>query len=352
MKVGWFLKTPAWHRLPAAAPFDRHHGVAAVFRIVAGRTERTRMSDSSQRCMPIVLRLAMIVSGSIAVLSFPPNSQLAFGDESNPTATDSPATVDEAPLDESTLRDLRLKRQEAARAFFEATKAAYLADTVTHDQWILAIRELLAADLDAATTPKERITAHARAVTAARAVEAHVTPLHEAGARGGEADKFWHSKAVRLELEIALAKEKLRQAADTARPPAKTDGTKTAPSAVPDTDDVDVAVEQLCRARLEATRRFVDASRAGFDTDTITLDGMIRANRELVAAELDAARTRADRVAAWIGAVAAARALESRVDALHGAQARGGEADKHRHAQAARREAEVELARERQQARL
>jgi hypothetical protein len=117
--------------------------------------------------------------------------------------------VPSQPTSQAELDQLLRERLEAARLLVEATRAAYETDTVTLEQLLSAHRELLNAELAVATTPMERVKAHVKALVAARGVEAKVKALHDAGARGGEAEKYARVKTARLTIEIDLNHEKM-----------------------------------------------------------------------------------------------------------------------------------------------
>jgi len=231
-------------------------------------------------------------------------------------ADDPPEPIELAPLDQ-----LQRERVEAARSFVEETRTAYDKDTITYDLVILAIRELLDAELDAAVTPKEREAARARCAIAAGALETKVKRLYEEGMRGGEADKYGFTRTVLLQAQIELALEKDAAAKDSPE------------------------VEGLRKERLAAARSFAEAARAAYDTDTVTLDLFEQSYRELWKALLDAALTPAERLVTYKSVVDGTRNIETKLIALNAAGARGGEQDKLEMAKVARLAAEINLAR-------
>jgi hypothetical protein len=236
------------------------------------------------------------------------------------------------------------ERVAAARECLTSTRAAFERDTVTLDLVLTAIRDLRAAELDAAATSKERITANFRALTAARAVDSQISELHRVGARGGEADKYWQTKATRLEAEIRLAQAKFSGATDE-RGDTPQDQDKVDQKAAL-VRQYQQELNQLRRERLTAANEFMNAARAAYDTDTITLDILLTAIRERFAARVDAAeKDLAEQLAAHREFVASARAIEARIKALYEAGARGGEAEKYAHVRTTRLEAEIGLAR-------
>jgi hypothetical protein len=256
-------------------------------------------------------------------------------------AADAPPESDvstvQQPLDE-----LIQQRVVAARECLTSTRAAFERDTVTLDLVLTAICDLRAAELDAATTSKERTTAHFRALTAARAMDAQISELYRVAARGGEADKYWQTKAARLEAEISLAREKSGPESDQRgdAPQDQDKADRKQASAVQQQE-----LNQLRQERLAAANRFAVAAQAAYETDTITLDILLTALRERFAARVDAADKNAERLAAHREFIASTQAVETRIKALFEAGARGGEAEKYAHVRTTRLEAQIGLAR-------
>lgn len=111
------------------------------------------------------------------------------------------------------LKKLILERLETMRSFVEATRAAYETDTVPLEQLIAANQELLEAELELVTAlelptkRQDRVAVYRKMVENAKQLETKVKALHDAGARGGEAEKYFHAKAARLRMEIAMERE-------------------------------------------------------------------------------------------------------------------------------------------------
>ncbi len=234
--------------------------------------------------------------------------------------------------DHANLARLQAERLEAAREFAAATIEAFERDTMTMDVVVLSIREMQLAELEVARSPKERITAHARALTGAQRLEAHVRRLFDVGARGGEADKFAQAKTARLQAEIDLAREKLALAPDQ--------------ESSADRKKAQAEIDKLRHERLDAAKMFFEATRASYETDTVTFDQLAKANRTLFEVELDLALTPQQRMAAYQRALTAAQAMEAKIKALFDVAARGGEVDKLALAKTERLKFEIELARE------
>jgi hypothetical protein len=265
-------------------------------------------------------------------------SQGTAGDGNHPPAPRAASGPDAAPHD---IKQLRQARVEAATAGYEAARAAYEADTITHDVLILATRELLDAELDAAIAPQDRIAALARAI--AEAKMARFNALAKLNARGRGADKVAYSRFTRLDFEIRLREEEAAQrAADDAK--GARAGHDDADASAPEGN-----IQELRRARIEAARSAYEATRAAYETDTVTLDMLIRASRERSDAEFAAAQTPKERITALVSAVARTQALHARIKALAEAAARGGELDKLAHSHLAHLDSQVRLARERRQ---
>ena len=266
-------------------------------------------------------------------------SQGTAGDGNRPLVPPRAAPGPEAAP--QAIQQLHRARVEAATTGYEAARVAYEADTITLDVLILATRELLDAELDAALVPQDRIAALARAV--AKAKMARFNALAKLNARGRDAGNVAHSRFTRLDFEIRMRQEEAAQAA----------AGDTKGARVPHDDDDASApegnIQKLRRARIEAARDAYEATRAAYETDTATLDMLIRAIRERSDAEFAAAQTPKERITALVTAVARDQALYARIQALAATAARGGEGDKLAHSHLALLDSQVRLARERQQ---
>jgi hypothetical protein len=105
------------------------------------------------------------------------------------------------------LNKLLTERAEVLRDYLKATKAAYDTDTVPLEQLLTAYQELLDAALEAATDPRQRVAIYESMINQAKQLETRTKALHDAGAKGGEAESYLHSKAARLRMEIGLERE-------------------------------------------------------------------------------------------------------------------------------------------------
>lgn len=121
----------------------------------------------------------------------------------------STAAAADEPANPGHLKKLLLERAETLRSYVDATRAAYETDTITLEQLLAANQELLEAELEVADSKEKRIAIYKKMVDNARQVEAKVKALHDAGARGGEAEKYYHAKATRLRMEIGLERVRL-----------------------------------------------------------------------------------------------------------------------------------------------
>ena len=107
------------------------------------------------------------------------------------------------------LTKLRIERVEALREHVKATKAAYDTDSVPLEQLLTANLEQLEAELDVVTARAERVAVFEKMLEQAAHLEAKVKALYLIGAKGGEAEKYFHAKATRLAMEIRLEQERL-----------------------------------------------------------------------------------------------------------------------------------------------
>ena len=116
--------------------------------------------------------------------------------------------------EQTKLKKLVPEFSKAMHAYDEATRAAYETDTVPYEQMIQVLRELRDAELQFADTAKDRIAVLEKMVQKAKRLETKIEALYQAGARGGEAEKYAHAKAVRLQAEIDLSRERIASLSD------------------------------------------------------------------------------------------------------------------------------------------
>jgi outer membrane protein TolC len=102
------------------------------------------------------------------------------------------------------------KRVETAQLCFDATQAAYQAETVTVDQLITAMNNLVDAKLAVARTPQEEIAALEEHVKNTQNLEQKIKQLYDVGSRGGEADVYALAKFTRETAQISLLKARLK----------------------------------------------------------------------------------------------------------------------------------------------
>jgi hypothetical protein len=111
---------------------------------------------------------------------------------------------------EQQLTDALKTRAASAQRAFEATAAAFEAETVTLDTFADAIEKLAAAELALATKPDERIAALQRNVERTKQVEAKIKLLYDIGTRGGEAKDYFSAKRDRESAEIMLLNARIQ----------------------------------------------------------------------------------------------------------------------------------------------
>jgi len=106
--------------------------------------------------------------------------------------------------------DWHRKRLAALQAIYEdadESEKLRLLDLI-----LSAARSVLAAELDVCDVPAKRIAAHKKYVDLAKEMESRVETLFTLRRRGGEAERHALFKAIRIEAEIGLLRERLRQA--------------------------------------------------------------------------------------------------------------------------------------------
>jgi hypothetical protein len=122
--------------------------------------------------------------------------------------------ADEKPHDltmEKQLKQLLQERFEAAEVAFQATTAAYEAETVTLAELSNSRMKLYEAELALAKSPKEELATLNRLVERAKQTEKKVRFLFEAGEGGGQRKDYESAKRDRLTAEIMLLQARIRQ---------------------------------------------------------------------------------------------------------------------------------------------
>ncbi|HEY1785831.1 MAG TPA: hypothetical protein VGG30_09795 [Pirellulales bacterium] len=102
-------------------------------------------------------------------------------------------------------------------------------------------------------------------------------------------------------------------------------------------------LRQLITARMQTARQTRDAVETGFQADTVLLGDLVTATNDLCNAELAAANTPEERIAAHKKRVAFFRQIEQRIEALSKVGVRGGEATKYATARYNRESAVIAL---------
>jgi hypothetical protein len=108
------------------------------------------------------------------------------------------------------LNEMQCKRVETAQLCFDATQAAYGAETVTASQLITAMNNLVEAKLAVARSPLEEIAVLEEHVKHAQNVEKKIKVVYDVGSRRGEADTYTLAKFTRESAEISLLKARLK----------------------------------------------------------------------------------------------------------------------------------------------
>jgi hypothetical protein len=108
------------------------------------------------------------------------------------------------------VNELLLERANTAQTCFDATHAAYQAETVTMIQLTTAMNNLIEAKLAVATTPQEVIAALEEHVTRTQDVEQKVKQLYNLGLRGGEAETYALAKFTNEGAQIRLLTARLK----------------------------------------------------------------------------------------------------------------------------------------------
>jgi hypothetical protein len=111
--------------------------------------------------------------------------------------------------EEAKLRGLLPELVKTMRVYHEATRAAFETRQVPFAQFVQTFRELRDAELQLAKTAEDRIQVCKRMVQNAKAYEGIIEAKYQAGESGGEAEKYNHIKAVRLQAEIDLCREQI-----------------------------------------------------------------------------------------------------------------------------------------------
>lgn len=106
--------------------------------------------------------------------------------------------------------------------------------------------------------------------------------------------------------------------------------------------------DSLLKERRDTLRQLAQDVEQCYRAGRATLDSLIRASNLLLEAELDLAKTKAERIAIYEKLVANLRQLEKAAEARHQAGAPGGGVSEVLSAKADRLKAEIQLAREKE----
>ena len=111
---------------------------------------------------------------------------------------------------ERQLTAARKARVESAQAALAAVEAAIRAKTTTVTSLVDVARNLVEAEVDAASKPEEEIAACSRYVRVAKQAEEAAKQLYEIAAKGGEPAVYYTAKQERERAEIALLKAQIK----------------------------------------------------------------------------------------------------------------------------------------------
>ena len=98
------------------------------------------------------------------------------------------------------VKKLQTERRDVLKKLVEARENEFMAGRGTLDVLLGATRDPLQAELELATTPKQRLAAHAARLELAKKIEEVMKNRHDAG-RATQAD-YLQSQAARLDAEI------------------------------------------------------------------------------------------------------------------------------------------------------
>lgn len=157
----------------------------------------------------IALCMAAVLSGCSKPLQ-PVANQLSLATE--PKSPDK-VTAKTLPAVDEELQQLLIARRDAALAESEAYRKAVGIGTATPDMLLLPERRVLASELELSDKPADQIAAFERFLESAKASENRVEALSFAQAKGGESDKLFATRYLRLDAEIQLLRAKRKVAA-------------------------------------------------------------------------------------------------------------------------------------------
>jgi hypothetical protein len=111
---------------------------------------------------------------------------------------------------ERQLSVVKKARVESARAALSAVEAAIRAETVTVVSLVDVTRNLVEAEVDAATRPEDEIAAWRRYVKVTRQAEDSVKQLYDLATKGGEPVTYYTARQERERAEVALLKAQIK----------------------------------------------------------------------------------------------------------------------------------------------
>ena len=118
--------------------------------------------------------------------------------------------------------------------------------------------------------------------------------------------------------------------------------------AKPETAKVNARLDGLRAERLATAKELVKGITAAYEADTVSIEAMFSASREVLKAELAISKVKADRVAAYRNHLDRAKRVERKTTALYEQGAKGGEHEKYQRAKLERLKVEIALEEEQQ----
>jgi hypothetical protein len=113
--------------------------------------------------------------------------------------------------DSKEIRALMIERREALAKIVELTNLRYERGLLQVHEVCRSQLDLLAADLELAITKEERLKVLNARLESLRTLEKRSMELQKVGQRGGETDSVLMATAARLQAEIELKRDRLKQ---------------------------------------------------------------------------------------------------------------------------------------------
>ena len=208
--------------------------------------------------------------------------------------------------DAKTLQELLAARVKTADIALNATIVNHWEDGTPFLQYLLVEQKAFNAHLELANAPAEKLTEYEQHLRNLQETERKCEALYLAGSKGGEADLYFTVKLAREMAEIELLKVRLQnkdRAAD------------------------DKKLPELLAARVKTANQALNATINSQHEDGLPLVQYLYVEQRLFYAELDFAKSAADRIAAYERRVRRASATERATKKLFDSGDRAGAAD-------------------------